>query len=320
MAKIINKQLIEDAMDYGELIDQIEKYYAMLKEGKVEVTNRIFSPTKDKGLYIIGGATNFENENFITMSQIVMPWLGEKALPVATTSYLYSSFRTSEIKAVVGGADVVKYRTPGKSALAAKYLAPKKQEYTLGLIGLGIQAVTHVEAFKSIFNVTKVVANSRTPEKWEHNINAIKSSTDLEVEIVSKEDLLKQADIVVVITSSKEPIVTFDMLHKGQLIIGTDHADTVAKDVALNADQVFVDYRPTAENENATIKMLLEEGKKYEDVVDGDLLQLATGDIEGRKSDDEIIFFQSLGVMCENLAAVEYIYDKVGDKAEEVEV
>jgi ornithine cyclodeaminase len=108
------------------------------------------------------------------------------------------------------------------------------------------------------------------------------------------------------------------MLHKGQLVIGTDHAETVAKDVALNAEKVFVDYRPTAENEPATIRMLLEEGHAYEEIVDGDLLQLTGGALPGRESEDEIIFFQSLGVLNENLAAVEYLYDKLKNEAEEI--
>ena len=118
----------------------------------------------------------------------------------------------------------------------------------------------------------------------------------------------------------KITLVSFSELHKGQLVIGTDHADTVAKDVVLNADKVFVDYKPTAENEPATINTLLNEGKSYDELVDGDLLQLSAGEIKGRVSEDEIIFFQSLGVMNENLAAVEYLYEKVKDEAEEIEL
>lgn len=320
MTKIINRKLIEESLNFPELVDYIEKYYQLLKKGTVTVTPRTFTPTQDKGLFISGGAINFENENFIVMSQPVMPWLGEQGLPVATTTYMYSSFRTGELKAVIGGSDLVKYRTPAKSALAAKYLAVKKKEYTLGLIGMGIQAVTHAQAFSALFNVTRVLAHARTPEKRKHNLAEIESKMGKGVELLSKEEVIKQADILVVITSAKEPIVHFSDLHKGQLLIGTDHAETVAKDVALQADKVFVDYRPTAENENATIKILLEEGNKYEDLVDGDLLQLTGGEITGRSSDTEIIFFQSLGVLNENLAAVEYFYNKVQNMATEVEI
>jgi ornithine cyclodeaminase len=320
MTKIINKKLIEEAIEYKELIDQIEKYYQLLKEGKVAVTNRIFTDSKDGGKYIIGGATNFENETYIVMGQTVMPWLAEQALPVAMTSYLYNSFRTAEIKAVVGGIDIVRFRTAAKSALAAKYLAPKKDEYTLGLIGLGIQSVTHSEAISSIFNVSRIIANSKNPEKRGANLESIKSKLGRSVELLSKEEVIKQSDILVVISSAKEPLVNFAELHAGQLVIGTDHAETVAKDVVLNADKVFVDYRPTAESEMAAVKMLLDEGQKYEEIVDGDLLQLASGELKGRDSENEIIFFQSLGVMHENLATVEYLYGKVGSKAEEVEM
>jgi ornithine cyclodeaminase len=252
------------------------------------------------------------------MSQPVMPWYAEEGLPVATTSYIYSSFRTGEIKAIVGGADLVKYRTPAKSALAAKYLAPKKTSYTLGLIGLGVQAVTHTEAFSKLFNITKILGTSRHPEKWQKNIDEIELKTNLKLELTDIDKLVERSDIVVVITSATQPLVKFSMLHKGQLVIGTDHAETVAKDVALNAEKVFVDYRPTAENEPATIKMLLEEGHAYEEIVDGDLLQLTGGALPGRESEDEIIFFQSLGVLNENLAAVEYLYDKLKNEAEEI--
>jgi ornithine cyclodeaminase len=320
MAKIITRQLIEEEVDFVELVDQIEKYYKLLKDGKVTVTARIFTDTKDSGKHIIGGATNLENETYIVMAQTVMPWLAEKALPVAMTSYIYSSFRTAEIKAIVGGTDLVRYRTPAKSALAVKYLAPKKEAYTLGILGLGIQAVTHSEAFSKMFNVTKIVATSAKPEKRKTNLDAIKTKTGLTVELLSREEVIKQADILVVITNAKEPLVNFADLHKGQLVIGTDHAETVSKDVVLQADKVFIDYRPTAETELGPVKILLDEGQKYEDIVDGDMSELASGEVKGRESDDEIIFFQSLGVLHENLATVEYLYEKVGDKAEEVEM
>lgn len=320
MTKIISKRLIEKSNNFVELVDEIKKYYQMLKNGKVSVTNRIFSPTKENGIYIIGGATNFETENFIVMSQPVMPWLGEQGLPVATTSYMYSSFRTGELKAIIGGADLVKYRTPAKSALAAKYLAQNKKEYTLGLFGLGIQAVTHAEAFSALFNVTRIIAHTRTPEKRKHNLVKITTKLGINVELLSREEVIKHSDILVVVTSAKEPLVHFSELHSGQLVIGTDHAETVARDVVLNADKVFVDYRPTAENENATVKILLAGGYKYKDLVDGDLLQLTSEEIKGRGSDKEIIFFQSLGVLNENLAAVEYFYNKLKNQAAEVKI
>ncbi len=310
MTKFIDAQTIEDYINYPELVDQIENYYQKLKEGKVSVTSRIFNPTVEGGVFIVGGATNFETESFIVMSQLVMPWLRDKAEPVARTSYLYTNYKTGELKAVVTGGDLVRYRTPAKSALVAKYLAPKKSKYTLGLIGLGIQAITHAEAFKSMFNINRIVAHSRTPQKWQHNIDAINESLYMDVEILSREEVIEQSDILIIITSAKEPLLNFSDLHKGQLVIGTDHAETVAKDVVLKADKVFVDYRPTAENEIGPVKILLDEGQKYEDIVDGDLLQLATGELKGRESEDEIIFFQSLGVLHENLATVEYLYEK----------
>jgi ornithine cyclodeaminase/alanine dehydrogenase-like protein (mu-crystallin family) len=320
MAKLINKELIEKSIDYKELRDEIEKYYLMLRDETVKVTTRLFSPTKDGGLHIIGGATNYKEETLITMSQPVMPWLGDEALPVANTAYLYTSFRTGVLLAVIAGADVVKYRTPAKSALAAKYLAPDKDKYTIGLIGLGIQAVTHADAFTSLFNVSRIITTSRTPDKWQENIDSIKEITNKEVEILSREDVIAQSDILIVITSSKETLVEFKDLHTGQLIIGTDHADTVAKDVVLKADKVFIDYRSTAEGEVATIKTLLDEGNKYEEIVDGDIAQLALGELKGRENNEEIIYFQSLGVLCENLAAVEYLYNKNKDIAEEIEI
>lgn len=318
--KIINAKLIEDSIDLVELVEQIKKYYILLKNGTVSITPRLFSPTENGGIHIIGGATNFDTQNFIAMAQPVMPWLGEQGLPVATTSYLYSSYKTGELKAVIGGADIVKYRTPAKSVLAAKYLAAEKKEYTLGLFGMGIQAVTHALAFAATFNVTKIVAYVRNPEKRRENIDAITAKLGISVELLSRDEVIAQSDILVVVTSSKEPLVHLSDLHKGQLVIGTDHAQTVAKDVVLGADKVFVDYRPTAENEMASVKLLLDEGNTYEEIVDGDLLQLTADELRGRAAEDEIIFFQSLGVLCENLAAVEYFYHKCKHLAQEVEI
>ncbi len=54
MAKIITWELMEKSLDYSELVEKIKEYYIKLKDGKVSVTHRIFSPTQDGGVYIIG--------------------------------------------------------------------------------------------------------------------------------------------------------------------------------------------------------------------------------------------------------------------------
>lgn len=317
MTKIIGNRPILERYNMPEVVSAVDQAYKLLGEKKIVVPSRFFTKTKEGGDYLYGGATNLERETFMVRSSAFMPWFkGVEGKRIVTGYYLYSSFRTGDLLAIINGNDIVNLRTGAKSAVAAKYLA-KKGSKVLGLIGLGQQARTQAEAIASQFDLARIIGYSRDESKSLPTQKYIKEKTDLKVEYLPKEEVVKQSDILIIGTFSQEPLVSFLDLHPGQLVITLAHAPEVAQDVIEQADQVFVDYLPTSQTEAGSVKAALDAGTSP-DKVKGDLTELASDQKPGRQNDHEIIYFQSQGVTHEDFALVEYLYDRLADSSPKI--
>ncbi len=310
MFKYISAEDAQKVYDMGEIMDAVEEGYKLLNEGKVKMGPRVFIPTKEGGDFLYGAAVNLDSEYFVVRGSPFMPWNKNTGKPIVRGYYMLINFNDGELKVVVEGKDVVVWRTGAKSGVAAKYLTRENSE-VLGIIGLGQQMKTQVEAISKVRDIKRVLAWTRTPENHKETIDHIKNATGIDVELVDIAEIMMQSDIVVVATHSKEPLINFKDSKKGQTILSISHSIEVNDDFVFNSDKVFVDYIETAKSEFGPYKSAVEKG--YDgSKLNGDLTDLAAGKVKGRENDDDIILFQSLGVMHEDLAAVEYLLKKLG--------
>lgn len=317
MTKILSKKIILDNYNILEIADAVQDSYKHLGNGRIVIPPRSFAETRDGGDYLYGAITNLDKETYMVLGSAYMPWRAKDNKPIVEGTYLYMSFQDGSCKAVVNGVDLVNFRTGAKSTVAAKYLA-KESSSTLGLIGLGNQARTQAEAICGVFDIKRIIGFSRNEEKQIPTKEYIKEKTSIEVESVPIATVTEESDIIVIGTHSKEPLISFEDLKPGQLLISLAHAEEVSKDIVTKA-KTYVDFKNTALNEFGPVKAAIEEGFDP-DKLAGDLCNLVNGEIKGRESDDEIIYFQSLGVMNEDLATLEYLYEKLKDVAPKVDL
>lgn len=316
--KIITGEAILQNYNLEEIIESIEKSYISLKQGKTAIGQRFFLETIDGGDILYGAALNKETHRLIVLGSPFMPWNGDKNLPIVTGYYLLIDFQTGELLSVMNGNDIVRFRTAAKSALALKYLA-RKDSKKLGFIGMGDQSAFHAEVLSQIFDISEIYGFTNHESKREKTIKYIKEKTGITPQMTDIETIIKEADIICVFSHAKEPLFHLKDLHPGQTVIAGDHAESIDKDIVFGADKVFVDLKSTAENEFGVVKSAMDSGYELS-TANGDLTDLVSNETAGRESDDEIILFQSLGVMNENLAVVEYFYDKLGKDSKELEI
>lgn len=309
MTKVISHSLIKKSVDIREVIVAVEQGYKHLANEKYILPQRLFSSTIDGGDYLYGAATNLDSHHYTVLSSAYLPWNKNTKNPIVTGHYLYTNFKTGKLSAILDGTDIVNYRTAAKSAVVCKYLA-KKDAKTLGLIGLGNQAKYQAQAIATKTGVIKVIGYSRNKKNAQSTLAHIQKSTKLSTQYTTLKNVLTQSDVIVIGTDSKIPLITYANLHPGQLVISLAHSQEVAIDVVAKS-RTYVDYLATAKSEFGPVKGAVEAKQYAYRSLTGDLTQLVTGKIKGRTSDKQIIYFQSLGVMHENLATVEYLYQKL---------
>jgi alanine dehydrogenase len=211
---------------------------------------------------------------------------------------LFSSER-AELVALIEADRLGRLRTGAASAVAAKYLA-REGASTLGVIGCGTQAETQVRCIReSVPTLERVVAYCRT----ERNLKAFCKSVDAEP-AESHRDAAAH-DIVVTITTSRDPVLRGEWLQAGALVCAAGANNGTSREldnvVLERASFVCCDWLAQARIESADLIEPVETG-----VLDWlevhELQEVVAGELPGRQSPDDIVVFKSNGIAAWDVA------------------
>jgi alanine dehydrogenase len=211
---------------------------------------------------------------------------------------LFSAERP-ELVAVIEADWLGRLRTGAASAVAAKYLA-RDRVSSLGVLGCGGQAETQVACMRAaVPTLERVVAYCRT----ERNLQAFCKLVGAEVG-ESHRDAAAQ-EIVVTITTSRDPVLRGEWLQPGTLVcaVGANNGTSRELDnvVLERASFVCCDWLPQARIESADLIEPVQTG-----VLDWlevhELQEVVGGVLPGRQSPDDIVVFKSNGIAAWDVA------------------
>src|SRR5438270_9762472 len=124
----------------------------------------------------------------------------ERGIPTHMATIFLVDPETGGPLAVMDGTLITEMRTAAVSAAATKILASPGAK-VLAILGSGVQARSHVEALRLVRQFEEIRAWSPTPEhakRFAQEIGAIASSA---------EEAVRDADVIVTVTSSKTPVL-----------------------------------------------------------------------------------------------------------------
>jgi ornithine cyclodeaminase len=207
---------------------------------------------------------------------------------------------TGVLRAVVNASAITEIRTAAVSAVATRLLA-RPGFRRIAILGAGVQARSHAVAMRAIVADPELRVWSRTPAHAE--ALALESHA---VVCETIEEALDGADVVCTCTSSREPIVRRAWLSAGTHVnaVGSSvpWARELETDVVVEAG-LFVDRRESTLNESGDYLHAAEEAGIGPDHIRAELGELLVGSHAGRRGDDELTVFKSLGLAVEDLAA-----------------
>jgi ornithine cyclodeaminase/alanine dehydrogenase-like protein (mu-crystallin family) len=272
-------------------VEVIDACFRRMAAGEVEIAPRRRLPlpegaladmaATDRGLGLAGGklyAATAEGATFVVC--------------------LFDSDR-SDLVAVIEASELGALRTGAASAVAARYLASSEAR-TLGIIGCGYQALTQVACIRAALpSIERVVAYCRTPER----LAAFCERTGAEAG-ASHRDAGSQ-DVVVTITSSRDPVLRGEWLARGALVIaaGANVPSRRELDNAVLERSTFVccDWLEQARIESGDlIEPIAASVLDWLEV--HELHEVVSGDIAGRQSDDDVVLFKSNGLAAWDVA------------------
>lgn len=217
-------------------------------------------------------------------------------------------------RAILDASEITAIRTAAASGVATRTLA-REDAGDLALLGSGIQARTHLEAMLVARALRRVRVFS--PSRTNREAFAARESQrhGIRVEAVdSARAAVEGADLVCTTTSSHEPVLEGRWLADGAHVNAAGACVKQARELdtaAVLRARLFVDRRESALNEAGDLLIPMSEGVLGADHIQGELGEVLLGRCAGRRTDEEITLFESLGLAVEDLAAAHYL-ERVG--------
>ncbi|HEX4198958.1 MAG TPA: ornithine cyclodeaminase family protein [Caulobacteraceae bacterium] len=212
---------------------------------------------------------------------------------------------------VVDAGEITAIRTAAASAVATEALA-RADARRLAILGYGGQAGTHARAIGKVRALESITVWGRSPERAEAFAGRMTAELGLPVTTATDvEAAVAEADIVCTVTAAREPIL------KGAWVRPGTHLNLVGSSVAGPAevdDDLVVRSRFVADSREGVLRQGAEflnarqAGRVGDQHIVAEIGQVLAGEVEGRRSPDEITVYKSLGHVVQDLASAWALY------------
>ena len=279
--------------------------YPALADGLAAVLNRRAAmtaperravPLANSTLLLMPAASR---ELTITKLVTVHPENAALGLPTVQGVVVVTRGRTGELLGILDGATVTERRTAALSLLAARTLAPVPGGPLL-VVGAGVQARAHIEAFREGLGIEEVWVGSRTPEKA-HKLVAHAQTLGLDARFTeSPAEVAATVPLIVTATTSRTPVIS-GPLRPDALICAvgafTPEMAEIAPEI-VSSSRVVVDTLDGAESEAGDLIQAAAAGWDFSRAT-----ELATLLDAPRPAPDRPTVFKSVGHALFDLAA-----------------
>lgn len=243
----------------------------------------------------------------------VMPGNRARGLATVNATYVVVDRVSGTPLAVIDGDALTLRRTAAASLLAARYLARADARKVL-VIGTGRLAPFMARAHCQRRDVRRLRIWGRRDEGAQTLAQTLRDEGLPAQAVDDLEAAVRDSDIVSCATTATAPIVRGEWLSPGthvDLVGGFRRDMREADDCAVARARIYVDTYAGALAEAADIVEPIERGVIDRSRVVGELEELVAGTVSGRRGDDEITLFKSVGTALEDLAAAQLLLSSV---------
>lgn len=213
---------------------------------------------------------------------------------------------------IMDGTLVSAMRTGAASGVAAKYLARPDSE-VLGLVGASVQGITQVMAIKQglpslklckVYDLSQATCEAFIGKMDEYGVH-------MEFEIVkSAKEAFVESDVISTATIAKEPYVDGSWYKDGMLHCEISFWDT-PPNALQHVDFVVVDDWYQVKHHGVDVSWrAVRDNAIPESKIRGNLGQILTGEKVGRKTAEEKIFFNPIGMGIHDLSEAHRVYQR----------
>jgi alanine dehydrogenase len=318
MPIFLTEQEVTDLLTMEETLAAVESVFKLQATGEATNETRRRVRTQGSVLMTMSGALS----GFTTPSGSEFKGLlGLKSYTVARgqARFYVSLFDavTGELLAFIEADKLGQMRTGAASGVATKYLA-REHAKSVGIYGTGWQAQSQLAAVCAVRQIEEVRVFSRKPENRELFCQRMAAELNLvNIHPVESGEAAADADILITITSSREPVVEGKWLKPGTHINAAGGNSILRREVddeaVTRASLLAVDSLEQAKMESGEFVTAVEKGLLTWERVK-ELRHVVNDQSLGRTNNEQITLFKSLGIAIEDVATAAVIYRKAKEQ------
>lgn len=207
-------------------------------------------------------------------------------------------------------------RTGLAGAVAADFLC-RQEITTAGVIGSGTQARFQIRGLAMVRSFERLLVYGIEPDAVVRYTKEMRAELGIDVQIAeSAEAVVRNSDVVVTCTPSREPYLRADWLHPGLHLtcMGSDSEDKqeVHTEVFEKVDRIVCDQRDQCFR-LGELHHALEAGILSQDSEIFELGELTSGEKPGRLDDSQITFCDLTGVGVQDTMIARLAYQKASE-------
>jgi ornithine cyclodeaminase/alanine dehydrogenase-like protein (mu-crystallin family) len=307
---------VRELLPMPECIEAMVTAMTAVSAGRIAVPPRVIMPLVDGSGYF-GVMPGSSADPLVYGAKIISlhPSNPARGLPAIQGFVVLFDHTTGVPVVLVEGATITALRTAAASGLATRELA-RREASTLGLLGAGVQADSHLEAICAVRPIREVRIWARSADKARDFVRRHTRQDGPAVVAVDSARDAAGCDVVCTVTGSPEPVLHGEWVRPGAHVnlVGAHTATTREADSALIARaRVYVDLRESARNEAGDLLIAEREGAIGPDHVVGEIGELLLGRAPGRRDEREVTVYKSLGIVAQDLVAAHVAWQRARD-------
>jgi alanine dehydrogenase len=234
-----------------------------------------------------------------------------KGLPSHLATMLLLDPETGSLLALMDGRYITEARTAAVSAVSARHMA-RPEAACLAIIGTGVQARSHLEAYADVRALQEVRVWSPNVRSRERFVDDMSGHVSARLHASdTAEAAVRGADLIVLATSAGSPVIEDRWVAPGAHVVSVGACRPDQREMApelVARARLFVDSRAAALVESGDVVMGIKEQRFGEEHIAGELGDVVLGRVQGRTTDNAITVFKSLGMAVEDVVTADLVF------------
>jgi alanine dehydrogenase len=304
---------IQRLLTLDECIVAVEHAFREHGEGRAVPPTALSIHTENGGFHVKAGLLEIERLYFAAKVNGNFPENSSRfGLPTIQGVIVLCDAANGIPLAVMDSRHITSLRTAAATAVAAKFLA-RKDSRTITICGCGNQGRIQLKALSRVCRLENAFAYDKDGEQALRFSQDLASELNISVKPVS--DLaaaVRQSDICVTCTTSRQPLLGFDDVSPGTFIaaVGADNLQKQEIDsILMMRSKIVCDVVEQCAL-MGDLHHALDAGVVTRASVHAELGEIVAGKKPGRESQEEMIIFDSTGMALQDVAAAVVLYEK----------